>query len=236
MEGRGISLTCAVVVDVDNTLISTDRRMQAIWKEALQCDVPLEAVETLGMEQIFMKYASTEQKSRVGELQRRFWEILLCCEPVGIELLNLHEPLPFAAEILRKWSRNCELVYLTGRTRNTRDLTLGELRRFGFPTKNVMLVMFSFEDYSRARGENPSGPTLIDAKRRLFSKVSQNHSVVRVVDDYPGYFNIFKEFKVPDRIGLLRPKRYRPQDYFERGATRVIESWRQLEDDPPEPV
>jgi hypothetical protein len=83
------------------------------------------------------------------------------------------------------------------------------------------------------RGLNPSGSTLVDAKSRLFNMISREQNVVRVVDDYPGYFGIYKQFGVPDRIGFLRPKRYSLQDYIDQGATRVVESWKQLEDDLP---
>jgi hypothetical protein len=218
----------SIVVDVDDTLISTDRRVQGVWRELLGVDVPLEDVETLDLEQIFMKYASPEQKAHAREFQKRFWDVVLCLEEIGIKLLKLHEPIPYAPDVLQKWRKQRMLVYLTGRTENTRDLTLRELENFGFPTDNTQLVMFNLEDYARARGENPSGPTLIDAKSRLFSSISRQTVVIRVVDDYPGYFPIYKQFNVPERIGLLRPKRYTPQQYLEKGATRVVKSWKEL--------
>jgi len=96
--------------------------------------------------------------------------------------------------------------------------------------------MFSLEDFARVRGVNPSGPTLVDAKSKLFSTISKKHNVVRVVDDYPGYFPIYKQFDVPERIGLLSSKRYTPQQFIDRGATRVVESWKQLQDDLPKPM
>ena len=226
----------SVVVDVDDTLISTERRMQGVWRELLGREVPMEAVETLGLVQIFEKFASSGQKARANELRKRFWDILLCLENVGIELAELDEPIPFAAEVLQKWSKHCLLVYLTGRTENTRELTLDQLRKFGFPTDNIQLVMFNLEDYERARSLDPSGSMLVDAKSRLFSSISKQHDIVRVVDDYPGYFTIYRQFGVPERIGLLRPKRYSPQDYIDRGATRVVESWKQLKDDVPKPM
>jgi hypothetical protein len=223
----------SVVVDVDDTLISTDRSMQGVWREILGCNVPLDAVETLSLEQIFMKFASPKQKTRVSELQRRFWDISLCLEEVGIELFKLHEPIPFSAEVLQTWTNHCRLIYLTGRAETTRDLTLGELEKFGFPTSNTQLVMFSLEDFARVRGINSSGPTLIDAKSKLFSRISKEHDIVRVVDDYPGYFIIYKQFGVLDRIGLLRSRRYSSQQYIDKGATRVVESWKQLQNDLP---
>jgi hypothetical protein len=223
----------SVVVDIDDTLINTERRMRRVWEVLLDREVPMLAVETLGMEQMFLKFASRDQKARVKEFQKRFWDILLCLDDAGVELIELDEPVPFAADVLQSWSRQCVLVYLTGRIEKTRNLTLDELNRFGFPTDNTQLVMFDVEDYARARGENPSGPTLVDAKAKLFSAIARQHKVVRIVDDYPGYFSVYREFGVPDRIGLLRPKRYSVQEYIDSGATRVVESWRQLKDDMP---
>ena len=226
----------SVVVDVDDTLIGTERRMQGVWRQVLGREIPMQAVETLGMGQIFEKFASLGQKARVNELRKRFWDVLLCSEEIGIELLKLHEPVPFAADVVQTWSRQCVLVYLTGRPETMRDLTLGELKKFGFPTDNVQLTMFNLEDFARARGENPSGVTMVEAKSRLFSSISKQHDVVRVVDDYPGYFPIYKQFRVLDRIGLVRPKRYSRQQYIDRGATRVVESWKQLKGDLPKPA
>ena len=226
----------SVVVDVDDTLISTQRREQGVWRQVLGREIPMQAVETLGLAQIFEKFASSDQKACANELREKFWDISLCLGSVGIELAELDEPVPFAAEVLQTWSKHCQLVYLSGRTENTRDLTLDHLRKFGFPTDNIQLVMFNLEDYARARGLNASGPTQVEAKSRLFSSISKQHDVVRVVDDYPGYFTIYRQFGVPERIGLLRPKRYSPQDYIDRGATRVVESWKQLKDDLPKPI
>ena len=226
----------SVVVDVDDTLINTERRMQGVWRGLLGREVPMEAIETLGFGQIFKKFASSNQNTRANKLGKKFWDIILCLENIGIGLAELDEPIPFAAEVLQTWSKHCQLVYLTGRTENTRDLTLDQLRKFGFPTDNIRLMMFSLEDYARARGLNPSGPTLVEAKSRLFSSISKQYNVVRVVDDYPGYFPIYRQFDVPERIGFLRPKKYSPQQYIDRGATRIVESWKELQDDLPKPL
>ncbi len=221
------------MVDIDDTLISTDRRMQSIWHHILNREISMEAVETLGLDQIFTEFASPEQKKRATEFQRRFWDVVLCLEEVGVDLLTLDEPIPFAANVLQRWSKHCTIIYLTGRTENTRQLTLHELDSFGFPIDSTQLVMFNLEDYARVRGEDPSGPTLIDGKSKLLSLISEEHNVVRVVDDFPGYFPVYRQFGVPDRIGFLRSKRYSPQQYIDKGATRVVESWKQLQDDLP---
>ncbi len=225
----------SAMVDVDDTLIDTERRIQGVWHQILGCEIPLQAVQNLSSQQIFERYASSSKKAHMSELRKRFWDILLCSEEVGIELLKLDEPVPFAANALQKWSKQCMLVYLTGRPETTRDLTLGKLKEFGFPTDNIQLVMYKLADYARARGAS-AGPTLVEARSRLFSSVSKQHDVVRVVDDYPGYFTIYRQFEIPERIGLLRSKRFSPQDYINQGATRVVESWRKLKDDLPKPI
>jgi len=222
----------SVVVDVDDTLIDTAKRTQAIWHKILKLEIPLETVQTLNAQRIFEKYASTDQKTRVKEIQKRFWDIMLCVEKVGVDLLKLEEPIPFAAETLQAWSKHCMLVYLTGRPETARSSTLQKLKRFGFPTNKVELAMYRLSDYARARGEQ-TGPTLIEARHRLVSSIFKRHNVTRVVDDYPGYFAIYKEFKIPERIGLLHSKLFSRQDYINKGATKVIESWKQLQNDLP---
>ena len=228
-ESNGISKMTSIIVDIDDTLIETGRRLQAVWHELLGRTIPLEAVKTSNLEQIFMKFASAEQKPQAREFQKRFWNILLCLEEVGVESLKLHEPLPFAANVLQEWSRRFRIVYLTGRTENMRSLTLDELKKFSFPAENTKLFMFSPKDFARAKGENPSGPTLVDARSNLLSHICENYSVMRAIDDYPSYFPLYKQFEIPDRIGLLRPKKYTPQHYLDRGATRVIEGWKDLQ-------
>jgi len=222
----------SVVVDVDDTLIDTAKRTQAVWNKILKREIPLEAVQTLSPQQIFEKYASINQKKRVTEIQKRFWDITLCIEKAGESLLKFEEPVPFAAETLQAWSKHCILVYLTGRPETTRGSTLEKLKQFGFPTSNMELIMYRLSDYARARGQ-PTGPTLVETRHRLFSSIHKRHNVARVVDDYPGYFTIYKEFNVPERIGLLRSKLFSHQQYIDRGATKVVESWKQLQNDLP---
>jgi hypothetical protein len=222
-----------VIVDIDDTLIDTARRMHKLWRLLLDRDVPLEAVETLNLEQIFMKFATKDQMARVKDFQKRYWDLLLCLDAGGVESLSLHEPLSDAVGVLQKWSEKFELVYLTGRTENMRFLTLHELEEYGFPTANTRLVMFQPDDYARAKGEDPSGPTLIEVKSRLCTEICEKSEVVKAIDDYPGYFTVFRRLEIPDRIGFLRPKRYNAQQYLDRGATRVVKSWKELQDDIP---
>ena len=214
-----------VVVDIDDTLIDTRRRMQGIWHHVLNCRIPLQAIEDLNLRQIFEKYASQDQKARTPELRRRFFELLLCEDEVGIDLAELDEPIPFAAEALQAWSNHCIIVYLTGRPETTRDITMAELEKFGFPTENIQMAMVDLEDWRTG--------AVTEARNRLLSSISQRHAIVRIVDDYPAYFTIYRQFDITDRIGLLRSKRFSPQDFINHGATRVVESWKPLIEDIP---
>jgi hypothetical protein len=226
----GAHTMISVVVDLDDTLVDTKRRTQAIWELVLGREIPMEAVEGLTARKIFEMYASPDQRPRIEELRREFNDVLLCRNEAGIELLELDEHVPFASEVLTDWRQHCRLIYLTGRLESLRDTTLEELRRFGFPI-DAELVMFNPEDW-----EDPHlGASLADARTRLFSAITERHDVARVVDDFPGYFPTYTQFDVPERIGLLRSRLYISRDYFEKGATRVVESWEELMGDPPRP-
>jgi len=212
----------SVVVDIDDTLVNIQHRICSAWNHVLGHEIPQEATESLGSRQILEKFGSSDEK-----LWTRFQRVLFCLEEIGIELLKLDTPIPFAADILQKWSTQCTLVYLTGRPKNMRDLTLSQLEKFGFPMDHTQLVMFRLKDW-----ENVSSmASLIRARFRTFSSTAKRHNVVRVVDDTPSFFAVYQKFSVPERIGLLHAKRYSSQDYFSQGATRVVESWKQLQGD-----
>lgn len=217
-----------VVVDIDDTLIDTKRRMQGILSVVLEREIPLQDVEALAPREIFEKYATREQRTRADELARRFQNLLLCRDDEGIGLMRLDEPVPHAAEALMAWREHCVLVYLTGRLEDIREQTLSELEEFGFPTEDTELVMFDPEDWG-------PGAKLLEARNRLLFSITGRHDVVRAVDDFPGYFAAYRDLNIPDRIGLLRSRRFTPQDFIDRGATRVVESWEQLIDDLPKP-
>lgn len=162
------------VIDVDDTLLDTKRRTQGVWRLTLDKEVPLSDIEASSLEQIFMKHASEEQKGHARELQGRFFSVLLCEDEVGVELASLDQAVPYAAETLQRWATEHELVYLTGRTENTRELTLGSLRRHGFPTDEIPLLMVhpgGLEEPSPDRNPKPEtggdrGKTGCPASRR----------------------------------------------------------------------
>ncbi len=215
----------SVIVDIDETLLDTRKRMQTIWEHVLGRRVPLEDIGSLNLRQTFEKHASGEQKERAPELQKQFFGLLLCEDKEGVELARLDEPIPFAAEALRRWGEHCTIVYLTGRPETTRDLTTAALGRFGLPTEGVEIAMVTLEDWRGGR--------INEARKALLTSISERHDVVRVVDDFPGYFTIYRELEIPDRIGLMFSEKYEPEDFIEKGATRVVVSWEKLIDDVP---
>jgi len=208
------------LIDIDDTLVSTRKRTQGLWKHVLGCVVPLEEVETLTARQIFERYATEEQKPSMRDLQKRFTETMLCRNVEGVRLMKLDEPIPYAANVLQKWQEEADIVYITGRLERVREETISQLRRFGFPIEDTELVMFKEEDW----GKGEVGK----ARKALVDKVVGAHSVHRVVDDFPGYFTVYRDYGIPERIGLLQSKMHQPSDFLEGGATKVVKSWTEL--------
>ena len=211
-----------VVVDIDDTVLDTTMRMQAIWRELLGREVPAEAVETMGLRQIFEEYATPQQMENVREHQTRFFRLLLCEEELGFDFAQLDEAIPYAADTVNAWAIHSHIVYLTGRTENTRSHTFESLRMHGFPSEDAEMFMVSAEDWHSGRAA--------DARRALLSDLVNRCKVVRVVDDYPGYFPMYAEAGLPDRVGFLRPM-HTQAAYMDKGATRVVGGWRELFDE-----
>ncbi len=220
-----------VVVDVDETLIHTSRRKHTVASRVLDAEIPFEAVETMSDKQLFEQYASPEQMTRQGELSRRFWDLLLCLDEGGLDLLYLDEAVPHAAEALRSWEGHCEIVYLTGRPEPMRSHTLEALEGFGYPVEGTRLIMFELADWESFLSGNRMA--LQETRERLFVSILEDGPVARVVDDFPGYFRTYAKYGVPDRVGLLFSPRRTLQRFLDRGATRVFESWRPLINDIP---
>lgn len=210
----------AVVVDIDDTIVGTDLRRHAAWCQVLGREIPQQEVASQSSRKILEKYAFSDK-----DIWKKFWMLILCVEEGGADLLELDTPIPHALEVLQKWSGNHKLVYLTGRTRNLRTLTVAQLRRFGFPTSGTELEMFRIKEWMNFFSSQSS---VLQARSRLFSKIMKRHRVSRVVDDYPGFFIAYRKHPVPDKVGLLRRQRFSPQDYLANGATRVVENWKQL--------
>ena len=210
----------AIVVDIDDTLVSTDRRRHAAWCRVLGREISLEEVESQGSREILRRYAFSSRK-----IWEKFWMLTLCVEEGGADLLELDKPIPHALEIIQRWKEKYKLVYITGRTENMRQLTIDELRRFGFPTHETELEMFTLKDWIRFFSSTAS---VVKTRSKIFSSIFKRFNVVRVIDDFPGFFAAYREYTVPDKVGLLRKRRFSRQEYLDNGATRVIEKWKQL--------
>ncbi|NIV44852.1 hypothetical protein GWN49_08285 [Candidatus Bathyarchaeota archaeon] len=210
----------AVVVDIDDTIVNTDRRRHAAWCRVLGRKIPLQEVESHGSREILRRYAFSSRK-----IWEKFWMLTLCVEESGGDLLELDKPIPHASETLNRWNQQHKLVYLTGRTENMRQLTVDELRRFGFPTREADLEMFALKDWIRFFSSTAS---VLATRSKMFSSISEQYNILRVIDDNPRFFAAYRKAPVPDRVGLLRKKRFSPREYLENGATRVVESWEQL--------
>jgi len=210
----------AVVVDIDDTLIDTERRRYTAWCRVLGRKIPRSEVESQGSREILRKYASSNR-----EVWKKFWMLTLCREEGGVDLLELDKPIPYSLETIQKWSKNYKLIYLTGRTENMRQLTLDELGNFGFPTSGTDLEMFTLTNWMNFFSSQSS---VVETRSMIFSRILSRQPVVRVVDDYPGFFVAYRKYPVSEKIGLLRKKRFSPQEYLANGATMVVENWKQL--------
>ena len=210
----------AIVCDIDDTLVNTEHRRNAAWRRVTGRKIPMKVTESSGSREILRRYAFSDRR-----IWEKFWLLVLCMEEEGADLLELDRAIPHASEVLRSWGASHKLVYITGRTENMRQLTLDELRRFGFPTSRADLEMFTLKDWISFFS---SASSAIKTRAKIFSSILKRYNVVRVVDDFPDFFGAYKIHHVPDKVGLLRKKRFSRQDYLANGATRVVENWKQL--------
>jgi hypothetical protein len=201
--------------------------------EILGCVVNRNDMMRMTTAQIFDKYASPAQQASAEEFNKRFWDITLCKEDIGFDFLHFDEPIQDAAEVLEAWNEEYHIVYLTGRIEPTRKSTLSQLETHGFPIEGTQLVMFQIEDYNQtcwALGLESVGPTLIKIRSKYFSLIVQQNPVMKIVDDFHGYFTVYRKHDIPDRIGLISSPLYKEQTFLDHGATRVIRCWSELLD------
>jgi len=78
-------------VDIDDTLIDTDRRRWAAWCMVLNREIDFGAVRTSSSKKIL-----TDLGCGSDELWKEYWKILPCLDRRGIGLLRLYEPIQFA--------------------------------------------------------------------------------------------------------------------------------------------
>ena len=217
----------SIVVDIDDTLVDTSKRTQAIWKLVLECSIPLNDIRILSPQEIFTKYASSYQMNQIDEYRSKYWKYILGIQDYPFKNHKLYKPIEFSVEVLRRWQENFNLIYITGRPDNTRDFTITQLSNFDFPIRNIELVMFPLEDFSQAQN-GFNGPILIEIRKKLVTKLNEKHKIIKVVDDNPRYFPIYKQCMIHERIGLLRSKVFSQDDFIQYGATRVINNWKEL--------
>lgn len=210
MVGKRTLKKKTVLLDVDDTIINTDIRKNAVWRHVTGMEIPQSDVESLTSKIILEKYCKGSR-----DLWFKFWRTLLCFNKSGKEFLKFDRPLPDAVDIVYKWSKNVGVTYITGRTENMRELTINELRTFGFPVNEDNLYMCS-------RIEDFLGSAL-EVRGQLVSSIALKRLITCVVDDHPSYFPLYANFKIPMRIGLLRSKRYKPENYKE--ASFIAKSW-----------
>ena len=212
-----MSMKNCIVVDIDETIIDTNLRKQAVFKLLLGKDITLNEIIEKGSWDIVKNCL---RDKRAYETWVRFWKIILCIESNGINFLHLDRPISKAPQILSKWAKKYVIVYLTNRTENMRNLTIKELRELGFPVKNSNLFMAkSFEEVI----ESP-----VESRKEVFSHIIEKYNVIAVIDDYPRFFSIYKSFRIPERIGLLKFPRFQEEDYIKRGANLVVKGWEDL--------
>jgi hypothetical protein len=210
----------AIVIDIDETLVDTLRRRFEAWRIVLGREIPLASVEEHESRDILKIYAGSDE-----EVWQRFWRILLCWEEIGVDLLKFDTALPYAADVVRRWSVDYRIAYFTGRSTNMHDLTLKELGQLGLPLDDVDLVMLSLEDWNLYFQSKASS---VQLRSSLFSSVNSRYKIARVVDDFPSFFSIYKKFEVPKRIGIQRSRIYSRQEYISQGATQVVDKWQDL--------
>lgn len=221
----------SVVVDIDDTLLDLSERLRHAMTEILGCVVSRIDMRSMTTAQVFDKYASPEQQDMSEELHKRFWDIILCNEDIGFDLLRYDTPIRDAAKVLDAWNEDFQIVYLTGRIEPTRKHTLSQLREHGFPIEGTQLVMFQTEDYYQAGlalGLESIGPLLIETRSKLFSLIVQHNSILKVVDDFPDYFEVYRKYNIPDLIGFISSPLRKKQSFLDRGATRVARGWSEL--------
>jgi hypothetical protein len=117
------------VVDIDDTLIDTDRRKWAAWCMVLNREIDFAVVKTSSSKEIL-----TGLGCGSDALWKESWKILLCLDRRGIGLLRLDEPIQFAPEVMQELAETLGVVYSTGRTSNMHELTLVQVIPYLRPT------------------------------------------------------------------------------------------------------
>ena len=78
------------------------------------------------------------------------------------------------------------------------NLTLDELNRFDFPIAGIDLMMLNIKDWKDYFASKTTHKKL---RACLFSSITKRYKIEKIIDDYPSYFTVYRQFKVSERVG-----------------------------------
>ena len=174
-----------IVFDLDDTLLSTDRRHQRILREYAAKNKAAAALAKLRVDQ--MRYAIVETASAAGLKDaallkdlKAFWYQRFFTN----EYLLSDHPVPGAAAYCRAaLKRGACVVYMTGRDEQMRAGTLASLRRWDFPQpdgKRARLIL-----------KSSFGLPDLEYKRDSMAAIMTLGEVVGSFENEPAHINIF---------------------------------------------
>jgi hypothetical protein len=217
----------AIVVDIEDTLLDMRERTREVWQDLLGRDVILEDAISLEPVRMIERYGSKKQRKRIDDLVNEYWDLLLCKEQC--KFLDKAEEIPSASDVLKSWKDDYQIVYVSDLLEPASDELKDQLMRFNNPIRGTERILLSLEEYKESM-ERLVGFDLVDARRRVMSRISDEYDIVRVIDDHPDYFRVYRDFDISERLGFYRPRAFSTEDYLSRGATRVMMDWEELLD------
>lgn len=184
-----------VVFDLDDTLLSTDRRHLRILREfAEHSGVSIEPPE--------LKYQIVETARAAGVADegvlsrlRGFWFPRFFAN----EYLLEDEPVPGAAEYCRELAaRGATVVYMTGRDEKMREGTVGALARHSFPAPDGAAVRLIL----KPTFETPD----LEYKTAALEGLAELGVVAGAFENEPAHVNLFADRFAHARLYLLETK------------------------------
>lgn len=120
----------AIVIDVDNTLLTQSKRKQAILKDLFGRVVPINEIEEdFDLSKILQGIADSEKKD-LGEIKTAFAKNFFSTEYYESENFTCIENAP---EYVEKLAEKCQIIYLSARDYSLKEKTGEQLGDFGFP-------------------------------------------------------------------------------------------------------
>jgi phosphoglycolate phosphatase-like HAD superfamily hydrolase len=152
----------AIVVDVDNTVLSDKQRKTAVLKQRFNKDVPLSALDGN------YRLSGILDETQYQEFEKLFHDP---------RLVELDEPLPGCIEALRALARDYSIVYLTTRPARLRGSTLERLRALGLPLSKPL-----WRTLNMKKGERDSAR---EWKRKNLKRLLHKYEIVAGIGDAP---------------------------------------------------